>query len=200
MNIYEKLLAIQKDLIAPKNQYNGFGGYKYRSCEDILEALKPLTQKHKAVLVLTDKIANQDGRFYVEATAVLTDIEKPEDKIIVQASAREEEVKKGMDASQITGSASSYARKYALNGLFSIDDNKDADSMNNNEEKPKVRTPEPTKKSAPPKDKITSEQVKTLIGLLTPEREPKLLEYFKVSRLEDLSTKDFAEALKILNK
>lgn len=104
MNIYEKLLAIQQELKAPKSQYNKFGGYSYRNCEDILEAVKPINNKYKAVLFLTDKICETQGRFYVEASAVLVDIEKPEDKIVVQASAREEETKKGMDASQITRS------------------------------------------------------------------------------------------------
>lgn len=104
MNIYEKLLAIQQELKAPKNQFNKFGNYKYRNCEDILEAVKPINKKYKAVLFLTDKICETQGRFYVEASAVFVDVEKPEDKIIVQASARESDEKKGMDLSQITRS------------------------------------------------------------------------------------------------
>lgn len=104
MNIYEKLLAIQQELKAPKSQYNKFGNYNYRNCEDILEAVKPINQKHKAVLVITDRIFETQGRFYVEANAILTDIEKPEDRIIVQAFARESEEKKGMDMSQVTRS------------------------------------------------------------------------------------------------
>ena len=132
MNIYEKLSNIQNELKAPKGQYNKFGGYKYRSCEDILEAVKPICKKYGTVLVLSDTLVNIGERYYIQATARLTDIEKPsemEDTCISNtAYAREEETKKGMDGSQITGTASSYARKYALNGLFNIDDTKDADT------------------------------------------------------------------------
>ena len=132
MNIYEKLSNIQNELKAPKGQYNKFGGYKYRSCEDILEAVKPICKKYNTVLVLSDTLVNIGERYYIQATARLTDIEKPtemEDTCISNtAYAREEESKKGMDGSQITGTASSYARKYALNGLFNIDDTKDADT------------------------------------------------------------------------
>lgn len=133
MNIFEKLLAIQGELKAPKSQYNAFGGYKYRNCEDILEAVKPHCITNKAVLFVTDKIVYVEGRHYVEATATLVDCEKPDCKISVTASAREEESKKGMDGSQITGASSSYARKYALNGLFDIDDTKDSDTTNHGE-------------------------------------------------------------------
>lgn len=127
MNIYEKLLNIQNELKAPKGQYNSFGKYKYRSCEDILEAVKPLCFKHKATLVLFDNIIQSGDRFYIQAIAQLIDIENGE-KIEGKALARESQEKKGMDDSQITGTASSYARKYALNGLFNIDDTKDADT------------------------------------------------------------------------
>lgn len=132
MNIYEKLSNIQNELKAPKGQFNKFGGYKYRSCEDILEAVKPICKKYKTVLVLSDTLVNIGERYYIQATARLTDIEankESEDTCISNtAYAREEENKKGMDGSQITGTASSYARKYALNGLFNIDDTKDADT------------------------------------------------------------------------
>lgn len=141
MNIYEKLLAIQCELKAPKSQYNSFGKYNYRNCEDILEAVKPICRKHNAVLRLTDDIIFVDGRHYVKATAILTDCEKPDMQISVSANAREEEDKKGMDGSQVTGASSSYARKYALNGLFDIDDTKDSDTTNqgdNNDKKPKT--------------------------------------------------------------
>lgn len=139
MNINEKLLAIQSELKAPKGQYNSFGKYKYRSAEDILEAVKPLLAKYKALLILTDAI-NVVGeeytentktlRTYLTATAKFIDTESNDinDIIVVCASAREPQTKTGMDASQITGTASSYARKYALNGLFCIDDTKDADT------------------------------------------------------------------------
>lgn len=125
----KRLIEIQQELKAPKNQKNSFGGYNYRSCEDILEAVKPLLKKQGLALVIKDDILAIDGRFYIKATASLFDENK--DKIAeTTALAREEESKKGMDASQLTGSTSSYARKYALNGLFAIDDNKDADAIN----------------------------------------------------------------------
>jgi hypothetical protein len=125
----KRLIEIQQKLKAPKNQKNSFGGYNYRSCEDILEAVKPLLKKQGLALIIEDDIFAIDGRFYVKATASLFDENK--DKIAeTTALAREEETQKGMSASQLTGSTSSYARKYALNGLFAIDDNKDADAIN----------------------------------------------------------------------
>lgn len=127
LGIYEKLSAIQQELKAPKGQYNSFGKYKYRSCEDILEAVKPICAKHKTTLVLLDSISEINGRFYVTAQAQLHDCES-DNAVTATAYAREPEKKTGMDESQITGTASSYARKYALNGLFCIDDTKDADT------------------------------------------------------------------------
>lgn len=129
MNVYEKLMTVQTKLRAPKSQYNSFGKYSYRSCEDILEALKPLLAEVGAIVNVSDEIKLIGDRFYVEATASFIDVETGE-RMIAKASAREAETKKGMDDSQVTGSVSSYARKYALNGLFAIDDNKDADSTN----------------------------------------------------------------------
>lgn len=126
MSINEKLLNIQTELKAPKGQENTFGHYRYRSCEDILEAVKPLLKVNKVTLQLTDDIVFLGNRYYIKATAILKDTEE-ESKIENSAYARESETKKGMDDSQITGTASSYARKYALNGLFCIDDTKDAD-------------------------------------------------------------------------
>ena len=117
----------QSELKAPKNQYNSFGKYNYRSCEDILEAAKPINKKHGLVLLLTDKPVCIGERYYIEATARLYDIESDQ-YIEATASARESDTKKGMDDSQVTGTASSYARKYALNGLYNIDDTKDADT------------------------------------------------------------------------
>ena len=127
MGLYSKLALIQGELKAPKNQFNSFGKYKYRSCEDILEAAKPICIKHGAVLTVSDKVVFIGERYYIEASAILTDTEDDK-QVINTASARESETKKGMDDSQITGTASSYARKYALNGLFCIDDTKDADT------------------------------------------------------------------------
>lgn len=127
-NLHEKLVAIQSGLKAPKSNENSFGKYKYRSCEDILEALKPLLREHGCTLTLSDEIVLIGSRFYVKATAWLSN---GGTEILATAFAREEEMKKGMDGAQITGAASSYARKYALNGLFCIDDTKDADTMDN---------------------------------------------------------------------
>ncbi len=125
--IYEKLLAVQNELKAPKDKKNTFGGYNYRSCEGILEAVKPLLQEQGLMLTIKDEVVNIGDRYYVRATVLLDDISS-NGEIAITALAREEEAKKGMDASQITGTASSYARKYALNGLFLIDDTKDADT------------------------------------------------------------------------
>lgn len=134
MNVYEKLLAIQTELKAPKSQYNSFGRYNYRNCEDILEAVKPIAAKYNAVVTLPDEIVVIGERYYVMATAKLTDVETG-DQIKNTAYAREEEEKKGMDGSQVTGASSSYARKYALNGLFAIDDTKDSDATNTGDDK-----------------------------------------------------------------
>ena len=127
MSIYTKLLAVQSELKAPKGQYNSFGKYKYRSCEDILEAVKPLLKQHGATLIIGDTVELIGERFYVKATARFIDTTDGAE-IVNTAYAREESEKKGMDGSQITGTASSYARKYCLNGLFDIDDTKDADT------------------------------------------------------------------------
>ena len=143
----EKLAKIQKELKAPKGQLNKFGGYNYRSCEDILEAVKPLLDG--AILTLQDEIINIGNRFYVKATATFTDGTYTHS---VTAMAREPETKKGMDESQITGMASSYARKYALNGLFCIDDTKDADTMDN--------TPTPKRKQT--NEDVLNNQLKPL--------------------------------------
>ena len=129
MGIHEKLIEIQQNVTVPKNQYNKFGGYYYRNCEDILEGVKPLLAEQKPTITLTDEPVCIGNRYYIKATACLTDIETKEE-IKSVAYAREEESKKGMDASQVTGASSSYARKYALNGLFCIDDNKDSDYSN----------------------------------------------------------------------
>lgn len=127
VSIYEKLSIIQCELKAPKNQYNNFGKYNYRNCEDILEAVKPLCNKHKTTLTLDDEVCMIGDRYYVQADARLHDWESDE-VVAVKALARESVTKKGMDDAQVTGATSSYARKYALNGLFNIDDTKDADT------------------------------------------------------------------------
>lgn len=128
MTVYKKLFEVQMELKAPKNQRNSFGGYNYRSAEDILEALKPVLKNHNATVFISDKIVVKENLWtYAEATATFVDIETGE-SVSSNGYAREAETKKGMDPSQITGSASSYARKYALNGLLLIDDTKDADT------------------------------------------------------------------------
>lgn len=137
------MLDIQSVLVAPKNQYNSFGKYKYRSLEDITEAVKPLLHKAGLVLFLADELVLIGDRYYVKATAIVTN---GESTYQVSAYAREPLSRKGMDESQITGAASSYARKYAMNGLFAIDDTKDADSDDNSDAKTK-----PHPKKAPPK-------------------------------------------------
>lgn len=125
----KKLLTIQSKLKAPKGQYNNFGKYHYRSCEDIVEAVKPILVEQNCLLTLSDELVNVGERYYIKATATIKDLETNESESVT-AFAREEENKKGMDGSQITGASSSYARKYALNGLFAIDDNRDSDSTN----------------------------------------------------------------------
>lgn len=127
--LINKLNQIQANLKAPKGQYNKFGNYNYRSCEDILEAVKPLLKESGLILLIKDEIVNMGDRYYVKATCTLYDEEGH--SLSTEALAREAQTKKGMDESQITGAASSYARKYALNGLFAIDDNKDADTQDN---------------------------------------------------------------------
>jgi essential recombination function protein len=138
MEFIEKIVAIQSELKAPKWQYNSFGKYNYRSCEDILEGVKPLLTKHGLVLTIQDSIDLIGDRFYVKATATITD---GKEQLSTSAYARESLDKKGMDASQVTGATSSYARKYALNGLLAIDDTKDADTMDNSK-KPIQQTQE----------------------------------------------------------
>ena len=149
----KKLAEIQKTLKAPKTQFNKFGNYYYRSCEDILEAVKPLLGDHS--LILTDDIMLIGDRYYVKATVKLFD---GDGKFVIENSAfaREQEQKKGQDASQITGSASSYARKYALNGMFLIDDTKDADATNTHGADDKKANPQPNPTAKQPQQTPTS--------------------------------------------
>lgn len=144
----KKLVAVQAALKAPKGQFNSFGGYKYRSCEDILEAVKPLLLEQGLQLTITDEPVEVGGRIYIKATATVTD---GSETATVSGYAREAETKKGMDESQITGTASSYARKYALNGLFLIDDTKDADATNEHQKPKAAQKPKqaPKPKAAP---------------------------------------------------
>ena len=139
--IYKKLAIVQQKIKVEKGQYNKFGGYNYRSCEDILKAVKPLCEETKTTIILDDELILVGERYYIQATATISD---GNEKISTKAFAREEEAKKGMDGSQITGSASSYARKYALCGLLAIDDGIDSDKTNTGEAEVK-----PVKKPAP---------------------------------------------------
>lgn len=159
MGVYEKLAVVQKALKAPKNQRNSFGGYNYRSCEDILEAAKPLCVDNGLLLTITDDIRMVGDRVYVMATATVADV-KESTQVSVNAFAREPLDKKGSDASQITGAASSYARKYALNGLFCIDDTKDADATNTHETAPKESKKTTTKNNAKADDEVKNEQMR----------------------------------------
>lgn len=130
-----QLAQIQSEIKAPKGQYNSFGKYKYRSCEDIVEAVKPVLVKHGFFLNLTDEVQMIGNRYYIKATATISNGEQTFTAI---GWAREEEVKKGMDSSQVTGASSSYARKYALNGLFAIDDTKDSDATNTHDREDEI--------------------------------------------------------------
>lgn len=138
-NVLKKLLIIQQNISVPKGHHNEFGDFNYRSCEDILERARPLCNDNGLVIRLTDKIIQMSDRFYVEATAAVIDVDSGE-VFSTTAYARETETRPKMDVAQITGASSSYARKYALAGLFSLDDNKDADTMDNTsqEDKDKV--------------------------------------------------------------
>jgi hypothetical protein len=148
MNVYEALSHIQEELKAPKDKYNKFGNYYYRNAESILEAAKPVCKKYGCVCILSDDLVNIDGRFYVKATVTLQTFSG--ESLSVSAYAREDEAKKGMDGSQITGACSSYARKYALNGLFNIDDTKDADT-DEYQQQTRQSQPKQNAKPQPPK-------------------------------------------------
>lgn len=209
MNIHEKLGVIQARLKAPKDQYNGFGKYKYRNVESIYEAVKPLLSETKTTLVVTDMIEEISGRFYMMATATLTDCENPGDRVQAVAYAREAQDKKGMDDSQVTGSASSYARKYALGGLFCIDSGEpDADTWNNEEYNKKQKQAKPeTKKAVPqpapaqPVSAATNEAeldyIKTIINKYT-DRDfgGQLLKRYGVNGLNELTPEQIAKAVR----
>jgi hypothetical protein len=188
------LQKIQEELKVPKSQFNKFGGYSYRSCEDILETVKPLLAKYGAMLTLTDTIVEVGGLVYVKADAIFR---AGAFGVEVSAYAREPETKKGMDASQITGAASSYARKYALNGLFLIDDAKDADATNQHEEEGKKKEQKPTQKPPLP-DFIPLENVITEmegamdlgdLGAIYKNRYPMAREHFNKKEMTQFNAK-----------
>lgn len=175
--IYSKLAEIQKELFVPKGQTNDFGGYNYRSCEDILKAVKPICEAKGCVLMLTNEVKEVGDWHYIEASAVLTEIETGE-AITSKAAAREEAEKKKMDASQITGAASSYARKYALAGLFCIDNEKDSDATNDHgNSKQAIRrteTPEEAQKNQQMRESVDPVYLPTEDGKVTKEQWEKL--------------------------
>ena len=201
MGIYEKLMIIQQDLIAPKNQYNSFGKYNYRSCEDILERLKPCLKKVKAVVTMSDEIIEISGRHYVRSTAYLHDTES-DAYVQNSAYAREEESKKGMDASQVTGSASSYARKYALNGLFCIDDVKDADTRDNRQKDAEQQKSFEDTERRIASQLISSTKVKALRKLFIENgiAETKVLSLYKVNSLEEFTEAKYSNAVNNIDK
>lgn len=186
----KELIEIQTRLNAPKNQRNNFGKYNYRNCEDILMALKPLMKQQNCTLIIGDEIELIGDRFYIKATATIKN--EKGDSESATAYARECENKKGMDSAQLTGATSSYARKYALNGLFAIDDNKDADSINPADNEPQAKAP----------DLITDAQLKkinTLITNLGKDRDV-IKEYYKVTSLKDLWKTTAIELINTLEK
>lgn len=201
MTIYEKLSAVQQELKAPKNRRNTFGKYNYRSCEDILEAVKPILTKHKATILITDDIGEVGGKVYIQAIVRFVDLEERGDMITVNAFARESVDKKGMDDAQITGTSSSYARKYALNGLFLIDDVKDPDSDEYKEE-----TDQKNKASAKkPKDSVLDEyvnagQLETLNMLLKKAEitEDKFREIYNIATMPEFPANKYDDAVKKL--
>ena len=193
-NIYEKLSLIQVELKAPKNQYNSFGKYKYRNCEDILESAKPICNKNRTTLTITDSIKQVSDRYYVEAEATLHDWDSGH-TITVKASAREEDSKKGMDASQVTGATSSYARKYALNGLFNIDDTKDTDSEEHQNQK-NASEQQPEQAPQPNAPKVTAKQVELIKGLYKENEIAKMLTSLKVSSLEEITIEQASTMIK----
>lgn len=200
--MYTKLMEIQTKIKAPKNLYNSFGKYKYRNAEGICEAVKPYLAEHKCILTLSDEIIDVGGRIYVKATATFRDTETLE-SYSVSAMAREAEKKAGMDDSQITGTASSYARKYALNGLFLLDDTKDADSDEHHveaeEKKKRAKEEEEHDKAVEDisKMKISKIKVDALAEKAVADNVPlkRLLDLYKLADLESMTEKQYRNCM-----
>lgn len=198
MNVYEKLLAVQTELKAPKGQTNSFGKYKYRSCEDILEAVKPILKKYKAAIVISDDLVLIGDRFYVEAIATFYDVES-EASVKNTAFARESDVIKGMADSQVTGATSSYARKYALNGLLLIDDTKDADTdeyRNQQKDKDERKFDKDTEKL---KKSTISEKDQTILRNMVEKKGLKVEQVFN-KPLAELTGEEYVTALQKLGE
>ncbi len=198
--VFEKLSAIQRDLFVPKERPNDFGKYKYRSCEDILANVKPLCEKNKTVLILDASLESLEGDIFIKATATLRDLE---DGSAVSANgyARHEKEKKGMDASQISGSATSYARKYALAGLFGIDNEKDSDATNDTPKDSQKTEPKPTEKKAD-EVKVQKVHVNTLKSEIRRRglTEDVILQSYKLKTFEGMTMAQFESAMNGLKR
>lgn len=196
MKIYKKVLNVQANLKASKNQKNEYGGYKYRSCEDIIEAVKPLLKEEELILNIVDDVKLIGDRYYIEATATLIDCETGE-TISAKAYAREDLTKKGMDVAQITGSVSSYARKYALNGLLAIDDTKDSDATNTHNQETKAPSTRNT---------VSDKQINYLLflnskaGFTENKLRTTIKNDYNLDDLNDLNTKQLNILIEKLNK
>ena len=207
-NVWQKLLYVQKNLKAPKGQYNRFGEYHYRSCEDIQEALKPLLGDVGAVLLLNDEIVQQGDRYYIKAAAMFLDVESGE-SVSNTAYARECDSRPKMDTAQITGSCSSYARKYALNGLFCIDDSRDPDTMDNSGTGQQERKELPREKKAPRQQAAGSKPQAVsaeLLFLLEDEARrtgtelTKVCSRYGVSSISELTEEQYRRAMSAFSK
>ena len=189
IKVCEKLAKIQAELFVPKGNTNSFGGYNYRSCEDILKTVKPIANKNKCVVKLDSALTECAGRVYVKAIAKLFDLESGE-CLVASAMARESESKKGMDEAQITGAALSYARKYALAGLFCIDNERDADATNKH-----------GKDEDEPHDTVSAQQLNAIYKELdrTGVSESKILDFIKKKKLEEATQEDYVKIMKKLN-
>lgn len=214
MNVYEKLMVVQTKIKAPKNLYNSFGKYNYRNAESILESVKPLLAEVKAVLVLEDTVVPIGERYYIKTTCRFIDTVSGQE-ITTSALAREDAEKKGMDASQLTGSCSSYAHKYCLGAMLLLDDTKDADS---DEQKVETDARQGKKAEAKPQvakmpaqlpketDKVTEVMVKALVSKAGDDL-PGILKMMKVAKAEDLIIKNYSylmnhwdKAIEVLRK
>lgn len=198
-NVLAKLMRIQTELKAPKSQFNSFGKYKYRSCEDILEGVKPLLRDYECVITVADEMVLIGERYYVKATATIHDCTSGE-SFFNTALAREEEKKAGMDSSQVTGATSSYARKYALNGLLAIDDTKDSDATNTHgkEPKPDPQADMPDSERIDPNKKIEAvhiAHIKSQLKLIDRDFDA-YLTYKGFEKATDITLDDFTNDIK----
>ena len=197
MSIYAKLAKVQQGLKVPKDLYNDFGKYKYRSVESILEELKPLLEENNLVILFDDELIKEGERYYIKATVTLIDLDEKgtpiNGQIQTTAYAREEESKRGMDGSQITGASSSYARKYALNGMFAIDDTKDSDTTNKGNKNSKAG------------DKISDAQLELIVKLAKGKNfanrmGPYIKEKYNKNNSRELNKTEASEIIKVLNE